>query len=223
MVNHLKTLKWKKNRRFGDIHGGRKYRKLSDNIFARLHSLQKPSEHEELPILIEDNPSRDFFHPISALEASEAISQLPNCDGDGITHIWCRRPMQLANGGQETNFAEFICGSGVKLIVLYAWPRNMKLVWKRKPHQKFTNELSRLGIELRKGNGGFYIYPTTEQLRRFYIQSLLFHEIGHHVDWYYRRWSSANSRETEEFADQYAMQMTDVATRVLEKFGNESE
>lgn len=214
-MSHLKTLQWKKNRKFSDIHGGRMRVKLSDNIFYRLHSLQKPTENDELPILLEDNPSRDFFHPISPLEASEAISQLPNNDGDGITHIWCRRVKQSEFDRGERNLAEFICGGGVRLVVLYSWPKNMEMFWKQKPSQKFASEISRLEIELHRMKSGFFIKPTLEQLRRFYIQSLLFHEIGHHVDWYNRHWTDANLKQTEEFADQYAMQMTEVATRVL--------
>ncbi len=214
-MSHLKTLQWKKNRKFGDVHGGRMRLKLSDNIFFRLHSLQRPSEIDELPILIEDNPSRDYFHPIGAIEAGKAISQLPNSDGDGITHIWCRRLKQSEFDRGERNFAEFVCGSGVRLVVLYAWPKNMVLTWRTKPQQKFVRELQRLGIELHRRKSGFYIEPGLEQLRRFYVQSLLFHEIGHHVDWYNRHWSAANNKKREEFADQYAMQMTDVATRVI--------
>lgn len=223
MAAYLKTLQWRKNRRFGDIHGGRTHLRFSDNIVARLHSFRKPSESDELPILIEDNPSRNFFHPISAAEAHEAISQLPNGDGEGITHIWCRRLKLSEERCEERNLAEFICGSGVRLVVLYAWPKNMEMIWKSKPRQKLISEFNRLGISMRKNNSGYHIKPTLEQLRRFYIQTLLFHEIGHHVDRYYRRMSQANSKEVEEFAAQYAIQMTNVATQVLEHFDEGGE
>ena len=60
-----KDTAWKKSRKFGDVKGGRMRPKLADNIFARAHSIQRPSEGEELPIFITDNPSRDYFFPIS--------------------------------------------------------------------------------------------------------------------------------------------------------------
>ena len=72
-----KMTAWKKSRKFGDIYGGRQRVKLADNIFHRAHGLQKPGASEALPILIEDNPSRDFFFPISAQEANEALKVLP--------------------------------------------------------------------------------------------------------------------------------------------------
>lgn len=214
-MSYINTLQWKKNRRFGDSHGGRYRLKLSDNIFARCHSLKRPNPADELPILLEDNPSREFFHPISAVEARDAMQSLPDVDWQGITHIWCRRVKQTDWMSGERPFAEFICGSGVKVIVLYAWPVSMECTWSRRPSGRTVNEFLRCGIQLHKRKNRFYISPNLKQLKMFYVQTLLFHEIGHHVDYYNRHWSSANFKKAEEFADQYAMQMTDQASRFL--------
>ena len=54
-------------------------------------------------------------------------------------------------------------------------------------------------------------------LRRFYVEALIYHEVGHHVDWYARRWSKANARAIESAADEYAMQRTATAVHVLNK------
>lgn len=70
-------------------------KKLDDNIFKRHHSIPKPSPFENLPILIQDNPSRDFFFPISAEEAVEALEKLPKEHVDGITHIWLRKMKKM--------------------------------------------------------------------------------------------------------------------------------
>ena len=40
------------------------------------------------------------------------------------------------------------------------------------------------------------------------VEQLLYHEIGHNVDSYQRRWTEANLSSVEEFADQYAYQRT---------------
>ncbi len=45
-------------------------------------------------------------------------------------------------------------------------------------------------------------------LKNMYVEYLLFHEIGHHVDRYTRHWSKANQRQIEEVADQYAFART---------------
>jgi hypothetical protein len=76
---------WKKSRTFGNIHGGRHRRKMTDNIFKRLHSLSKPGLQDELPFLIEENPSRDFYFPISANEALEVLNGISSSQLRGIT------------------------------------------------------------------------------------------------------------------------------------------
>ena len=210
-----KMTAWKKNRKLGDIYGGRLRIKLDDNIFKRCHSLKPPAATDELPILIQDNPSRDFFFPISADEAREALKALPEQDYGGITHIWCRRLNWTDYRRNDQSMAEFICGSGVRVIVLYPWHKSMVMTWQRKPSNRFVKDLRRLGIEIRPAGKGWKARPTLAQLRSFYVQYLLYHEVGHHVDWYNRHWSKANGKVLEEFADQYAFQKTTTATRVL--------
>ncbi len=59
------------------------------------------------------------------------------------------------------------------------------------------------------------------ELRRYWIH-ILYHEVGHHVDWYGRHWSKANLREVEEFADQYAMSFTKTGAYVLNRLNKAS-
>lgn len=61
MVQGRKETAWKKNRKFGDVKGGRKRPKLADNIFNRQHNLKCPSNSDKTPIFIVDNPSKDFL------------------------------------------------------------------------------------------------------------------------------------------------------------------
>lgn len=79
---------WKKSRKYGDVLGGRKFPKLTEKIFNRLHSLDRPGVNDELPILIQENPSRDFFFPVSAEEIQAKLETLAQGHGEGITHIW---------------------------------------------------------------------------------------------------------------------------------------
>jgi len=178
-----KETAWKKSRKFGDIYGGRKRIKFADNIGRRFHSLKKPGASEELPILIEDNPSRDFFFPISAQEANEALKALPKSDYEGITHIWCRR-IKRGDFDKGTNpWAEFIFGSGVRVIILYPWPKSLTLnLGMKKPSNRLRNELEKYGANIEKSGKTWVSTMTHSQLRKFYIQNLLYHEVGHHVD-----------------------------------------
>lgn len=197
---------WKKSRTYGDIFGGRLRRRMSDSIFARAHSLSPPTEGDTLPILIQDNASRDFVFPVSAQEFAAALKGLPAHHQEGITHIWLRRPATGRARNEPQNLAEFICGSGVRVVVIYPWRADGKLcMGNTKPTASKIAPFLRYGASLLYENGRWYVHLSNPKLRQFYIEYLFCHEVGHHVDWYARRWSKANTRQVEEFADQYAV------------------
>lgn len=213
---------WKKSRTLGDVYGGRVRLKLDDNIFTRYHSLQRPSLNHDLPILIEDNPSRDFFFPLSGEEILKAMKALPKKDFVGITHIWLRRLKKVDYIDGLQPLAWFTCGSGVRLITLFPWPNDMVLRYgTTRPSQKKTKEIERYGARIEKIGNEWVSQWDLESVRKFYIQGLLCHQIGRHVDWYNRLWSAANRSETEEYADQYAISKTASAMRVYRQISND--
>jgi hypothetical protein len=208
---------WKKSRKFGDIYGGRKSLRMTDSIFERAHSLKRPSIGDELPFLIEDNPSRDFFFPVSVEEVNEAIKELPKDDYRGITHIWLRRIKKSDFVTNEQPLAEFICGSGVRVIILYPWPKDMCIRFAKKPSSRRIKESLKYGIQLEKVHNVWVFEWNLPALRKFYINGLLYHEVGHHVDWYFRHWSKANSKKLEDFAEHYAVQKSTTGTYVFNR------
>lgn len=206
---------WRKNRKFGDVHGGRTGPKLTDRIFHRAHSLSPPGPHQSTPILIEDNPSGDYFFPLSGCECVEALRALPQHDHVGITHLWLRR--SGSKDRREGLLGEFICGSGVRLIVMYPWRGDMRLcLGREKPTGRVSKEYGRFGAPPFRERGWWYVKFSMPELRRYWVH-ILYHEVGHHVDWYGRHWSKANRRQVEEFADQYAMSFTKTGTNVLNR------
>lgn len=216
-MNHRFTA-WKKSRKYGDIYGGRERLRLSDNIFARTHSLKRPSVNDELPILIEDNPSREFFFPISALEAKMALQDLPVEGYEGITHIWLRRFKKKDYQNQELPLAEFVCGSGVRAIILYPWRRDLiQNFGPKKPSKKTISEYQRFcSADLQHVGGTWLLKWQLAPLRKFCLH-ILYHEVGHHIDWYIHHWSKANSKKTEEAANQYAFQRAPTAKHVFDQ------
>jgi hypothetical protein len=216
-VRTRKDTAWRKNRKFGDVHGGRTKPKITDRIFASLHSVKRPVPGDDLPLVIEDNPSRDYFWPISGDEAREAVLALPKRHHRTITHIWLRRPSERARRA-DLPFATFTCGSGVRLITLYPWRRDMLLSNGRdKPSAKWRRDSAKFDAETFEARGWWYTRFDLDGLRRFYVEYLLFHEVGHHVDWYSRQWTPANRRQCEEFANQYAASFSRTATYVLNR------
>lgn len=115
-------------------------------------------------------------------------------------------------------FAEFICGSGVRLIVLYPWPKDMLLfVGKKRPNKQLLSNYAEWTTDLRKRGENWFLLWASKPLRHFYIQHLLYHEVGHHVDRYQRHWSKANLKKIEDFADQYAIQKTATSIHVFNR------
>lgn len=218
MPQSRKETAYRKNRKFGDVYGGRTRARVPDGIFRRAHSLKRPGPHDQLPIVIEDNPSRKFFFPLTGDEVVQALEALPNNASAGLTHVWLRRASenQLVRGSLP--LAEFVCGSGVRAVILYPWRRDLKIcLGRKKPNGKFARGYVKFGAELIRERGWWYAAFSDRDLRRFYVENLLYHEVGHHVDWYERNWSGANQKQVEEAADQYAVQWSRTAKHVLNK------
>ena len=92
-----------------------------------------------------------------------------------------------------------------------------------KPSKRRITEVESFGAKIDKIDQIWVSRWTLEAVRIFYIEKIIYHEVGHHVDWYNRRWSRANHNQVEEFADQYAIAMTANATHVYDRFPDVQE
>ena len=92
----------------------------------------------------------------------------------------------------------------------------------KKPSRRRRKELEKWCSDISIINGVWSAKWSLAELRGYYINTLLYHEVGHHIDKYYRHWSKANYKQAEEFADQYAMQKTATATYVLNRLNNQA-
>lgn len=196
---------WKKNRKFGDIWGGRTFPKLADKIFNRQHNLTAPENDEPTPIYIIDNPSRDFYFPVTADEIKTTLDKLPKEHTNHLTHIWLQKIKKADYINGDTFQGSFICGSKVYLIVLHPFPTDNKMrLGKNKPLQKTLNFYKSYTTDLKEDKIGWYLQWTEETIRKYFLESLLLHEIGHSLDSFYKRyWSKATTTKSENFADNY--------------------
>jgi len=218
-----KRTAWKKSRKFGDVKGGRVAPKLNDGIFRRVHSLAVPGKNDVLPIVCEDNPSRDFFFPLSASEILTELERLPKEHVANITHIWLRRFKKSEYEKSEVPLACFMAGSGVRAIVIYPWPIDLKLsMGRKKPSERVLKMFAPYSEALLETDKGWFLEFTESALKDLYVELLLYHEIGHHIDRYNRRWTRANRRNLEEFADQYAYERTSLRGLTFQQRENPS-
>ena len=218
MRQNRKETAWKKSRKFGDVKGGRERPKLADNIFNRKHSLLAPADGEETPIFMVDNPSRDFFFPVTVEEIKEFLNKLPVEHTKNLTHIWLRK-VTTKSYEEEDIQGCFICGSGVNLIVLHPFPRNLKMKFgKKKPTNRTLKWYAAYEPELVHANGEWFLKWTTEKIKKYYLEGLLLHEVGHLLDSKYQRyWNpSYKGRKAENYADNYAFYWGNVIRAALD-------
>ena len=207
MKQNRKETAWKKNRKFGDIHGGRIRLKCADGIFNRKHSLLPPTPDQETPIFIVENTSRDFYFPVTIEEIKDTLRKLPKDHTKYLTHIWLDKVKKSEYLKGESLQGQFICGSKVYLIKLYAVPTDNKMIFgQTKPTSKQLSFYKQYCNDLQHDKNGWYLQFTNESYKRYYLEKLLLHEIGHCVDYIYERhWSKANNKQVEDFADNYAV------------------
>lgn len=203
MIRSKKETRWKRNRKFGDVKGGRKWAKRTDNIFKRYHTLERPGKDDELPVYMEDNPSRDFFHPASIADIARQLQNLPVNATQYITHIWLKKVRKADFMARKCWQAAFISGSGVRLIVLNAFPTDLCMSFgKKEPESKTKKFYSQWDNRWIRKNNIWHLQWTKESIKDYYLNHLLLHEIGHLTDWRY--FSPANTKQTEDFADSFA-------------------
>ena len=210
---------WKKSRKFGDVMGGRGRPKLADNVFNRLHNLTAPKDGEEKPIFIVDNPSRDFYFPMTVQEVQETIGKLPKNHTDHLTHIWFQKIKKSDYLDGKTFQGCFICGGGVYLVVLHPFPCDNKMRFgKTKPLKKTLNYYEDFTTELQEDKYGWFLQWTEEKIKKYYLENLLLHEIGHSIDSFYKRfWSKATVQKKENWADNYVAVWADQVRETYEE------
>jgi hypothetical protein len=201
-----KQTAWKKNRKFGDKMGGRLQTKLSDNIFRRKHNLLPPTEDQEKPIFIVDNPSKDFYFPATIADINATLRKLPTEHISFITHVWLKKVKKKDYLARNVPQGAFIAGSKVYLIKLYAVPIDNKMRFgQTKPSNKQLAFYKPYCTSLQQDKYGWFLQWTSESLKHYFLEKLLLHEVGHCVSFMYQQnWSSANNKKLEDFADNYA-------------------
>jgi hypothetical protein len=122
------------------------------------------------------------------------------------------------------NLAEFICGGGVRVVILYPWRKDLIQDFGiTKPSRKTISEyLYYCPNKLTFLRGRWILKWTKESLRRFFIHMIL-HDIGHHVERYFREWSKETRKLSDEFADQYAYRKQSTENYIFDYLSNNME
>lgn len=93
-----------------------------------------------------ENPSKDFYVPITIDDIKNVLAQLPLEHVEGLTHIWLRKTNK-----KEKCQGVYTVGSGARLITLYPFPKSNQLILgKERPGIRYTNETYYLFIKTKE-------------------------------------------------------------------------
>lgn len=199
-----KETAWKKSRKFGDIKGGRKGMKWYNSILNRFHNLELPQEWEDAPIYIQDNPSRDFYFPVSIQDIKDFLTKFHEFQAHEISYVWLRKQSHKEYESEDSLQGCYVWGENVRLIVLYSFPKDNKMSFgKKKPSPKVLRWYKDYCTNLIEEKDNWYLQWSKIEIKEYYLNGLLLHEIGHHIDKNYK-YSKASQSKAEKWADNYS-------------------
>lgn len=123
-----------------------------------------------------------FIRPFGVSDAVDVLSTIPRQFLAGLRSIylmggtWKQNKVAL---GDLYHYGEY----GWCSIYLFAFPRR-RLHWRSKqlPKPDIRQEFERAGAAFRQDGDGWICAFDETSLRKFYLNDVLIHEIGHHVD-----------------------------------------
>lgn len=162
-------------------------------LFAR-STWETLSERAEGLRVIRENPSKAYIHPASPSKVLAVLGQLPPELTEDIRVIVLRRlPKDDENELVEAR-KRYGC------IILNAFPRNLRMVWKAKPTQALVRHMSRWCDRWTKKDEEWVLQWTAPEIRKYYLCHLLLHEVGHFHGHF------ASRRRREDFAENFALE-----------------
>ena len=87
--------------------------------------------------------------------------------------------------------------------MLYPFPyKYLSHTYKKLPAPHKINDFKRAGARIKKIKQGWKVEFSLMNLRNFYLNDVLIHEIGHHVDKIYNTYDKSNNK-IENFAEYF--------------------
>lgn len=137
--------------------------------------------------------SDGFIMPVGEEDVVHKINTMPPDFMCGLRGVFLLRGRRK----QLTSFRTLFCYGiyWAECIFLFPFPRNRLQMQfdKMKPH--YVNEMAMAGAVVEQGEGSLRITFDHQSLRLFYLNDVLIHEIGHHVDRH-----NTNRKKRERFA-----------------------
>lgn len=144
----------------------------------------------------------EFIRPCSIADVIEMLNKIPHEFLIGLRGIYLLggTAKQKRGGDPIDGVYDYIDFK----IYLAAWlKRDFVLSGPQLPPPHAMSEYKRAGVKIERVKGGWECHFDEQSLRRYYLESVLLHEIGHHV----ARNENKSYRKNENFADWMAIEL----------------
>lgn len=190
----------RRNKNIGKTQGGRVKDGSASEKLSRIFSRQiwarlSNEEVKDGYIVIEENPSRDFFHPVTEGEIRKTLDRMPNKLTEHLRAVVMPR-LTVADKrrGVEAK-RRYSC------IILNPFPNSLRLFWSTiPPKKKAVQHYEPWNARWEEDGDGWYQAWDLDDLKTYYLFHLLLHELGH----INQPWFNSLMRR-EEFAEDFAL------------------
>lgn len=183
---------------------------ISDKL--RPESIFKIRDDEEIKIYSLEVQT-GFVRPFHPQDINEYLEKMPEEFVNGIKGIYLLGGTKKQKKASFGSLFRYGCYSGSK-IYLHAFPENrMTLSFKKnKPSPSILEEYERANANIKNVKGGLCISFDIGSLKRFFLQDVLTHEIGHHMDRYnIDQTHKRSERFAEWFASEYGYRLPTIS------------
>ena len=164
------------------------------------HKFEKRIKNRSFPLVRVERTHKDFLFPVSAKEIHATISRIP------LDYLRGIKAILVPTGSKKQLKATkslFIYGEyWMNCIFLHPYPRREMLLTncnRLRPHE--LESYRRSGATIGKNEKGTTVTFDERALKGFYLNEVLIHEIGHHIDKQRRP-----QMKREKFAEWFALE-----------------
>lgn len=182
------------------------YECAADRAFKRherdIEAHEQRTGGKKGPLVVAEQLHPDFIMPVSPRDVRRQLRQLPAKCLHGLRAIFLLGGSSKQDKVSDSSLSTFGM-YGEKCVYLHPYPeRSLEMCFPRAPQPHRMWEYRRAGARCNTDAEGTWVRFTPEALRRFYLQDVLVHELGHHVDRF--RADSRSYEKGERYAEWFA-------------------
>jgi hypothetical protein len=151
------------------------------------------------PCFFEEKLHNNFIAPVTLKDLENEYSKIPKAMRAGLNGVFLLGGTSKIKNTSRTSFRYGTYWNNC--IFLHPYPKSLMVKnYTKSPRPHILNDYKRVGAEVDVLNDGVSIKFTISALREFYLRDVFIHEMGHHVDRFFKK----NHVKSEGFAEWFA-------------------